>query len=171
MRSMLLALLVCAAPLPSQIRNVHDVGLTMDGGALTVIFGQACGAFTCAPFPAGPLTPTAANTRTRTVTVHGAPSSIYVLGLSQAPLATPCVVVPGIDNALMLGTPATILAFGVTSAGGPSTSAACRQGQGRFTLTVPGTVPPGSTFLLQALTMSASTGGPAFTVGLRATIR
>jgi len=162
---------VCSlATAQTNTTSVNDVGLTMDGGVLTVIFGQACGPFSCRPFPAGQVTPTTTNTRARTVTVHGAPNSVYVLGVSQAPLATPCTTVPGIGNALILGQPITLLAFGVTSAG-PLSTTACRQGQGRFVLNVPSTVPSGFTFLLQALAMSATTGGPAFTVALQGSVR
>jgi len=151
--------------------SVADVGLAIDGGVLTVSFGQACGPFSCRPFPAGQVGPTTTSTRARTVTVHGAPNSVYVLGVSQAPLATPCTTVPGIGNALILGQPITLLAFGVTSAGGPVSSTACRQGQGTFVLNVPNTVPSGFTFLLQALATSATTGGPAFTVALQGSVR
>jgi hypothetical protein len=161
---------LAAASLPAQTNtaSVNDVGLTMDGGLLTVIYGQACGPFTCTPFPAGPLG-TSANSRTRTITVHGAPTSFYVLAMSIAPPTSPCLRIPGIGNALILGLPATTLAFGITSAAVPSPSAACRQGQGRYVLTVPATAPAGIRIGLQALANS-ETRGLALTVALETRI-
>lgn len=163
-----LAAVTAATLLPAQTSTigVQDVGLTMDGGVLTVIYGQACGPFACAPLTAGTLSASTA-ARSRTVTVHGAPTSLFVLAMSQASIvAVPCTTIAGIGNALILSLPATTLAIGVTGAAVPNPSAACRQGQARYVLTVPATAPRNLRVLLQAVTMSAATGAPAFTVAL-----
>jgi hypothetical protein len=161
----------CAALLPAQTNtsSVQDVGLTMDGGVLTVIYGQACGPFSCAPFPAGTLSASTANSRSRTVTIHGAPASLFVLAMGQASIvAVPCTPIAGIGNALILPLPAATLAIGVTGAAVPNPSAACRQGTASYLLTVPANAPRNLRFLLQAVTISAATGAPAFTVALAA---
>lgn len=146
---------------PASAQNVNDAGLMMDGGVLTVIYGQDCGPFSCQPFQAGP-------------TAVGQPYNVYVFGTTQqffalaADLDTnvSCLSIPGIGNQLLLAQPVT-LAFGTI---GPVASIGlCQQGRGQYTLQFPPATPPGVGFILQALVMSQSQGIPAFTVGIRST--
>jgi hypothetical protein len=174
MRTSLLVLPLLVASLSAQVGSLRvvDVGLTMVPGSPTspVNFaGQVCGPFSCTPFPGDVLSPS--SSLVRTVRVHGEPNSLFVLFLSIGPLAQPCQVFPGIGNALIVGVPATTLAFGVTGPLQPSTSAACRQGVGTYQLTVPNVAPAAIVFRLQALAMSFSTQAPAFTVAIEATAR
>ncbi len=157
--------------LPAQIgtTSVNDVGLTMQIGlptSLSPVAGQACGPFTCTPFPSGSLTTTAASL-VRTVRVYGDANSLYVLAMSTGPIVQPCVPIPGIGNALILGAPMVVVAFGVTGPYLPSTSLACHQGVGTVQLTLPPVSPSVIPFRIQALTYSFLTQGPAFTVAIQ----
>jgi len=155
-----------AAALPAQGSVlVNDVGLTMDGGILTVIYGQGCGPFTCAPFIAGGV---GGGQPPRTVVVYGAPSQVYVLAIDVANSA-PCIPFPGIGNALILGVQPVTLAIGVLGPG--SLIAPCQQGRAGYQLAFPVGAPVGVQFELQALAMSASQNVPAFTIALQATIQ
>ena len=170
MRAPLCSFLLVAGLAAQNTASVDDVGLTMINATSTVsgIVGQACGPFTCTPFPGGNVT---AASLVRLVRVHGDANSLYVLLLSAAPVMVPCVTVPGIGNALIIGLPATTLAVGITGPYQPSTSVTCRQGIGSYLLTLPNVSPSVIPFRLQALTFSFTTQGPAFTVAIQATAR
>lgn len=154
--------------------SVNDVGLTMlsanSTGSVSAVVGQACGPFTCTPFRAPVPTPSTTPT-TRLVRVHGDASSLFVLFLSPAAVATPCVPINGIGNALLFGNPLHTVAVGVTGGYVPSTTVACRQGIGTYQLTLPPVAPAVIVFRMQALTFSFTTGGPAFTVPIEVTAR
>jgi hypothetical protein len=159
MRSLITALFATLAltSLPAQTAN--DVGLTMSGGILTVIYGHQCGTVSCTPMTGG----TVAANDTRTVTVYGNNGTPYILGIG---LPGVCFPFPGIANMLLLNGPLT-LAVGVTT-NGPSTST-CRVGPGRFTLNIPPNAPTGWSFRLQALATSF-TAGLAFTNAIEVTL-
>jgi hypothetical protein len=168
----LLACLLSFGPAAAQITaaGVHDVGLVMTTPtvlASTQAVGQACGPFTCTPFSAPSPAATPASS-TRTVRIFGDANSLWVLMMSTTPPAsTPCLPIPGIGNALILGQPIVVVGFGVTGPLLPNPTAACQQGVGTFQLTLPTPAPNILPFYLQALTMSHATGGPAFTVAVR----
>lgn len=155
-----------AATLPAQgSATVNDVGMTMDGGMLPVIFGQSCGPFTCTPLYAGPV---AAGQPGRTVIVYGAPNQPFALAIDLANSA-PCMPFPGIANSLILGVQPVTLAFGLIGGGilvGP-----CNQGRAWYGLSFPVGAPSGVQFELQALAMSASQNVPAFTIALQSSIQ
>ncbi|MBM4059811.1 MAG: hypothetical protein FJ265_01770 [Planctomycetes bacterium] len=160
-----LAAALAALPLAAQggTTAVQDVGLTLDGGMLTVIYGRDCGPFTCQPMFAGPV----GIGQQRIVSVYGAPSQVYVLAFSLASLTQPCILVPGIGNALILGHP-IVVAIGVTSPAMPGST--CQQGRANYPFTFPPTAPPGMPFEIQGLAISPSLGVPAFTIALRSQI-
>lgn len=143
-------------------QTVADVGLMMDGGILTVIYGQDCGPFTCQPFTAGP-------------TGAGQPHNVYVFGAPQQFFALAADVdtgqgclppIPGVGNRLLLAQPVT-LAFGfVGNVGGIGL---CQQGRGHYVLQLPSGTPPGVAYRLQAVAVSSSLGIPALTVAIRST--
>ena len=151
---------LAAAPLLAQ--SVQDVGLTMDGGLLTVIYGQACGPFSCTPRVAGNV----AAAQPRVVVVYGAPVQIYVLAIDLANSA-PCFAFPGIANSLVLGVQPFTLAIGILGPGG--VIGACQQGRAPYSLLFPLGTPSGVQFQLQALAMSPTQNVPAFTIALQAT--
>lgn len=151
------ATLLTVTPLAAQLVSVNDVGLTMDGGILPVIYGQSCGPFTCTPFQAGPV----GAGLPYNISVHGAPGQAFVLAIDLVPF--PCIAFPGIGNALLVAQPVT-LALGIAVA---NPTAACRQGRGVHVLQTPPATPPGIQFLLQGGAFSPSLGIPAFTVALQ----
>jgi hypothetical protein len=167
MRLTLLAVTL-AAVLPAQ-NTANDVGLTLQYGTATtpigVVVGQVCGPFTCTPF--GQNTPTTANSLVRTFRIYGDANSLYVLAMSTAPTMVPCVSIPGIANALVLGSPTVVLSFGITGPYLPSPSIACQQGVATYTMTLPPVAPAVVPFTVQALTYSHATGGPALSVAVR----
>lgn len=140
---------------------VNDVGLTMDGGMLTVIYGQSCGPFTCTPFVAGPV---GVGQPPRSVVVYGRPAQVYVLAIDLANGA-PCIPFPGIANALILGVQPITLAIGLLGPG--STITPCQQGRAAYLLSFPAGTPTSVPFQLQGLAMSPSQNVPAFTVALQ----
>lgn len=147
-------LLVCALAARPVFAQAIDVGLTMDGGVLPVIYGQDCGPVTCTPFVAG----TVGVNQPRNLIHYAAPQTLYVIGLG---LPAPCVAIPGIDNVLLLGGP-IVLDWGITSTP-PFVPLPCNLSQGiaNFALVLPPTVPIGVTFRLQSLGVSSS-GALAF---------
>jgi len=155
---------LAAAPLAAQASNVADVGLTMDGGILTVIYGQSCGPFSCTPWVAGPVAPG----QPRIVVVYGAPTQVYVLAIDLFS-SQPCLPIPGLGNALILSPQPITLAVGVTGPGNPTS--VCLQGRGAYSLSFPLGAPSGLPFQLQALAMSAAQNVPAFTIALQSTIQ
>lgn len=141
-------------------QSVNDVGLTMDGGILTVIYGQICGPVSCAPFPAGAVH---CNDR-RTLTHYGAMNTPYVVAIGM-PAA--CWQFPGIANQLLLLPPVTPLAIGVCAQ--PSPTSVCPQWFARIPLVVPPTGPIGFAFRLQSLGVG-NAGIPAFGPALDVTL-
>lgn len=164
-----LALTLSTAAAQGTSLGVADVGLVMQVGAstgtVTGTVGQRCGPFTCVPF--GSNAPVLSNALVRPVRIYGDANSLYVLAMSTAPAIAPCVPIPGIGNALILGQPAVAISIGVTGPYLPSTSLACRQGVATYQLALPPVSPAVIPFLLQAVTYSFSTQGPAFTVAVR----
>lgn len=152
---LLVAALPLAAAVPAQ--SASNVGLTMDGGMLTVLYGQACGAFTCQPFVAGPV----GAASPRNVYVYGAVQQPYVLAIGLTNTA-PCITIPGLANSLVLLGPIT-LQVGLTAA--PVLTSVCPQARDRYLLQFPAGTPVGVGFQLQALATSA-TQGPAFTIAI-----
>jgi hypothetical protein len=138
------------AALPAQ--GVTDVGLTLDGGALTVLYGQTCGAVACAPFPGA----TIGYGTTRTLTHYAALNSPFVLAMG---LPGPCFQFPGIANSVLLGAPIVTLAVGITNQ--PVLTAACRVAGVRYQLAMPPAGPIGLVVRFQSLGVSNS-GMPAF---------
>jgi hypothetical protein len=138
-----------------------DVGLTMDGGMLTVIFGQDCGTVPCTPFLAGPT----GGGQPRNLVHYGAAQTLYVIAIG---LPTPCIPIPGFDNALQLLDP-IVLDFGLTTSP-PFVPLPCGMSQGvaNFQLVLPATVPAGITFRIQSLGVSGS-GAFAFGPTLEST--
>jgi hypothetical protein len=126
-----------------------DVGLTMDGGMLTVIYGQECGPVPCTPFVAGSI----GAGQPRNLVHFGAPQALYVIAVG---LPTPCIAIPGFDNALQLLDP-IVLDFGLTTSP-PFVPLPCGMSQGiaNFQLVLPATVPTGITFRIQSLGVSMS---------------
>lgn len=145
-----LCALACLAPATAQ---TQDVGLTMDGGLLTVIYGQDCGPVGCTPFVAGPV----GVGTTRTVVHYGAPQSLYAVAIGTP---GPCLPVPGFDNAVLLQSP-IIFDWGLTSAP-PFVPTPCQQGLAPASFTIPASVPPGLVFRIQSLGQS---NGGAFAFG------
>lgn len=137
----------------------QDVGMTMDGGMLTVIYGQACGAVGCTPLTGGSI----AGGESRNLQLFGAPQTFYALGIGNP---SPCVAIPGIDNALLLQD-ITVLAAGLQSAP-PLVPLPCQQGTAGYTLTMPNAVPAGITFRLQLIGVSGG-GSLAFGPALEVT--
>lgn len=135
-----------------------DVGITLDGGLLTVLYGQNCGAFSCTPLYGGPI----AAGQPRQVAVYGDAGQLFVLAAALQPATAPCTNVPGLANALLLQQP-VVLALGVTTAW----PASCPAGRAVCPLVFPPGVPSGVQFTLQGLAASAAQGHFAFTVGLR----
>ncbi len=154
MRLSLPCLLLCALAARPACAQAIEVGLTMGGGVLPVIFGQDCGPVPCTPFVAGPV----GVNQPRILTHYGAPQTLYVIGLG---LPAPCAPIPGIDNALLLGGP-IVLDWGITTSP-PFVPLPCALSQGvaNFSLVLPPTVPIGITFRVQSLGVSNS-GALAF---------
>lgn len=152
-----LAAALLAAPVTAQ--QVADVGLMMDGGVLTVIYGQSCGPFTCQPFQAGP---TGAG-QPYNVYIFGAPLQFFALA-ADFPTGAACLPFPGVGNSLLLLNQPVTLAIGAIGAG--SFTSVCQQGRATYQLTFPLGTPPGVQFLLQGVAISATQNIPAFTVAI-----
>jgi hypothetical protein len=142
-----LASLFALALAPFAAAQATDVGLTMDGGMLTVIYGQSCGVVACTPMVAGPI----GIGQPRNLVHFGAPQSLYAIAVG---LPTPCVVIPGFDNALQLNGP-IILDSGITTSP-PFVPLPCNQGIANYSLVLPPNAPIGLTFHIQSLGVSIS---------------
>ncbi|MCA8974415.1 MAG: hypothetical protein KDC98_06820 [Planctomycetes bacterium] len=140
-------------------QTAADVGLTMSGGVLTVIYGQNCGTFTCQPFVAG----TTAAGQPYDVSVWGAPNQPFVLA-ADLPTGAPCIQIAGVANSLLLQNQPITLATGMIGSG--SAIGVCNQGRARYALQFPAGTPVGVQYLLQGVAMSASLRMPAFTVAI-----
>lgn len=147
MKNPLLSLL--AFPLLASLATAQatDVGLTMDGGMLTVIYGQDCGPVPCTPFTAGPI----GIGQPRNLVHYGAPQTLYAIAVG---LPTPCVAIPGFDNALQLFDPIIVDAGLTTSP--PFVPLPCPQGIANYQLVVPPIAPIGLVFHIQSLGVSNS---------------
>jgi hypothetical protein len=155
-----LASLLALTLAPFAAAQATDVGLTMDGGVLTVIYGQDCGPVPCTPFVAGPI----GIGQPRNLIHYGAPQTLYAIAVG---LPVPCVPIPGFDNALQLWDP-IILDFGITTSP-PFVPLPCPQGIANFQLVVPPSAPLGLTFHIQSLGVSNS-GAFAFGPTITTTI-
>lgn len=124
-----------------------DVGLTMDGGLLTVLYGQICGPVACTPFVGGAV----GAGQSRSLVHYGAPQSLYAIAIG---LPMPCVAIPGIDNVALLNNP-VFLDAGVTSAP-PFVPTPCQQGVPSAGLTIPANAPLGFVFRVQSFGVSNS---------------
>jgi hypothetical protein len=168
----LLALFAPLAVAPAQISTagVVDVGLTMQTMSpvlsATSIVGQVCGPFTCVPFSAPNATTTSLSS-TRRIRIYGDANSLWILGMSTTPVSTPCLPIPGFGNALILGQPLVVVAWGVTGPLLPGPTVACQQAVATYNLTLPPVAPQVLPFFLQAVVDSHATGTPAFTVAVR----
>lgn len=166
MRSIATAVLCSTVSLCAQ--SVQDVGLTLSPGVLTVIFGDICSPFGCAPFVAPSLGsgPLAGNE----VGVWGAAGSPFLLGISNAPQPL-CLPLPGIANSLLLDpASASLFALGVVPVQPPQ-PAACQAARANVPLPIPAGLPSGLQFRLQAIVTSPSTGQLAFTVAIDGTVQ
>jgi hypothetical protein len=140
-----LAPLFALALAPIAAAQATDVGLTMDGGMLTVIYGQSCGPVPCTPFQAGPI----GIGQPRNLIHYGAPQTLYAIAVG---LPMPCVAIPGIDNALQLNGP-IILDSGITTSP-PFVPLPCNQGVANYSLIVPPVAPIGLQFHIQSIGVS-----------------
>ena len=146
--ALVLVALSTAAPAAAQTGRADDVGLTMDGGVLTVIYGQVCGPFSCQPLPGG----TIGRGQPRTLVHYAAPVTPFAIA---AGLPGPCTPLGGFANALLLGPPVITLAVGVTSTP-PILTTPCDQGLGVTTVRVPSTAPAGLVLRFQSVGVSKS---------------
>ncbi|HZN38732.1 MAG TPA: hypothetical protein VFD82_08005 [Planctomycetota bacterium] len=157
----LLPCLLAGAIAGNVTAQYNEVGLTMDGGVLTVIYGQVCGPVTCQPFPGGTVGPG----QTRLLVHYSNPTSLYIIAIG---LQGPCLPVPGFGNVLLLDSP-VILSFGVTSTP-PFVPTGCNQGMDSYTLSIPPSAPLGFQFRVQSLGFS-NFGVLAFGPAIEATIQ
>lgn len=159
MKRFLLTLSMTAVTCSAVAAQSQDIGLWLDGGMLTVIYGQDCGPVGCAPMFGGTMT----GGEARNLTMLSAPQTLYALAIG-----TPggCVTVPGFDNAVLLQD-IIVLDFGLTSAP-PFVPYPCQQGLAGYTLQLPASFPAGIVFRLQSLGVSVANGvfgfGPAIEV-------
>ncbi|MCK5942931.1 MAG: hypothetical protein KAI24_13220 [Planctomycetes bacterium] len=132
--------------------QAQDIGLTMDGGLLTVVYGQDCGPVGCTPFVAGPV----GVGQTRTVMHYSAPQTLYAVAIG---FPGPCTQVPGFGNSLLLQSP-VVIGWGLTSSP-PFVPTTCQQGLASVSFTFPSGTPSGVPFRIQSFGQSLS-GGFAF---------
>jgi hypothetical protein len=159
MKSNLACLFLSSTLATAAAAQTQDVGLYMDGGLLTVLYGQECGPVNCTPFVSGPV----GAGETRSLTLFGAPVSFYAVALG---FPGACLSIPAFDNVLLLDSP-LILGFGLTSTP-PFVPTPCQQGLAVETLTIPVGTPPGIVFRVQSLGVSNS-GVWAFGPAIEAT--
>ena len=154
MRSLLITTLGCALLTGTTTAQATDIGLTMDGGVLTVIYGQDCGPVGCQIFPGGIV----GAGESRTLVHYSNHSSLFAIAIG---LPGPCTPLPGIENPLLLSSP-VILEFSITTTP-PFVPLPCNgnQGVGQATLSIPPGAPPGFVFRLQSLGISPSSGNLA----------
>ena len=155
LRTSVASLVVLALGLSPATAQEQDIGLTLDR------LGQICGTVTCAPIPVG----TIARGSTGTVFHYSAVVSPYVVAIG---LPGPCVVIPGLGNSLLLGSPIETLSVGTTSTP-PFVPTPCQQGVALLQLPIPAAAPVGFLFRLQSAGVSNS-GTIAFGPALEATI-
>jgi hypothetical protein len=154
------SLFVAAIALTGSCRaQAQDVGLWMSGGFLTVIWGQDCGPVGCAPLFGSFV----GRGETRSLTHLSAPQSLYAVAIG---FPGPCLAIPGIDNALLLGSP-VILGAGVTTSP-PFVPTPCQQGLASESFTIPPNAPAGVVFRVQSFGLSNS-GVWAFGPAIEAT--
>jgi hypothetical protein len=153
MRPIAVLAILAASPL----LRAQNVGLELHhGGPFVLVAGSACQPVTCAIGPGRVLNvPLGA---TFSAHVFGAPHQLFLLGVG-GPLA--CQAIPGLQNDLALGgitaVVSGILGPQIGTCTGPLASATL------FGITVPASLPAGSQFLFQALTVEPSTMSLAFT--------
>ncbi|HEX5052521.1 MAG TPA: hypothetical protein VFZ65_12160 [Planctomycetota bacterium] len=137
----------------------EDVGLTLGGPSINTPIGQICGPVPCQPLPGGGITRGA----TYYLTQNAAAFSPYAMAIGT-PTST-CMQIPGIANGLLLGTPTTIFAAGVT--GPPVPVFLCPRGVDTVQFVIPTSVPAGIGFHLQSVGVSWS-GELAFSPAIAA---
>lgn len=142
MNKPLLSALATASLATFAAAQAQDVGLTLDGGVATVIYGQACGPVGCTPFPGGPL----AAGQTRILTQYSAPSTLYAVAIGTP---GPCVQVPGFENDLLLANP-FVIDWGVMPSP-PFNPIPCQQTFLSVSLAIPAGAPPGIVVRLQSI--------------------
>jgi hypothetical protein len=134
--------------------QTNDVGLTMSGGVLPVIYGQVCGPVGCLPFPGGSVAPG----QSRSLTIYGRPASLFAVAIGLP--GQLCLPIPGIDNLLLLDINSlVVLSAGLTSSYLPLP---CFQGLAPASFTLPPNAPIGVVFRLQSFGQSTFGGGFAF---------
>jgi hypothetical protein len=152
-------LFAAALTTSTALAQATDVGMTMDGGMLTVIYGQDCGPVACTPFVGG----TVGIGQSRSVQVFAAPQSLYAVALG---FPGTCLAIPGIENSLLLSSP-VILNASITSAP-PFVPLPCQQGVSSESFTIPAAAPTGIVFRIQVFGQSNS-GAWAFGPTIEAT--
>lgn len=162
MRCHLLATVLFTAVLTAQ--TTVDIGLTIDSGALTVMYGQICGPVACQPLPG----PTIVAGTTRTLGQNAAPWTPFAIAVGL-PMSG-CTPVAGIANALLLGPPIIIFAVGVTGPPVPTIFGGCPRGVASVSLTVPPGAPSGLVFVLQSVGVDWS-GQLGFSDGIAAVLQ
>ena len=133
--------------------QVQDVGLTLDGGVLTVIYGQACGPVSCSPMVGGPI----AGGQARMLTQYSAPQTLYAVAVG---VPGACLPLPGFGNSLLLQNP-FVLSWGVMPTP-PFAPIPCQQTFFAVPLMLPAGTPAGIALRLQSVGVSPSTGQFAF---------
>ncbi len=159
----LLPTFLFAASLAAQ--TTSDIGLTIDSGGLTVLYGQICGPVPCQPLPG----PTIAAGTTRYVTQNAAAWSPFALALG-APPTSGCLQFAGIANGLLLDAPIVLFAVGVTGPPVPVAFGLCPRGVATVPLVVPIGAPSGFHFVLQSIGIDWS-GQLGFSNGIAAVVQ
>lgn len=147
-------------PLPAQ-----NVGLTAEvANTLPVVVGQTCGGWRCfnGPFGSPPASFQLGGGVPVRMVVHGTIGQPFFLALSDG---AGCQAVPGVRYPLTLAGTITTVGAGVIA--GPAAPNVCGGVAGRAGtwLTAPASLPAGTRFVFQALTIETSALGssPAFT--------
>ncbi len=142
------------------------IGLTLQAAPNLRPFGQTCGPFTCRPDQGFVFSGGRAQ-----IVAHGFPGTRFFIGISAA--RNRCLPLPGIAGALVLSPPAVIYAIGRIPPG--PFSGRCPEGQARIPLSIPKSLPLGSSFIIQSLGESqVSPLGPiflSFSSPIQATVR
>ena len=141
---LLIAALSLAASGVAQTTS-DDVGLTLGGASITTSIGQICG-----PVPCQALPGTGLSGGTTYYLVQDA-AAFAPFAIAFGAPTTQCVTVPGIANALTLGTPLAIFAGGVT--GPPVPVFPCPRGVATVPFTLPPNTPVGIAFHVQSVSV------------------
>lgn len=144
--------------------RAQGIGLELSEtvGPFPSTVGSVCVPVSCAITPQSTLTTLPGSSVN--VTVFGAPGQIYFLGVGTV---FTCQTIPSIQNQLAIG-----LGSPIVSVGGvlPSAGFVCSgtvAGTSIFGVSVPASLPSGSQFVFQALTVDAQSSSFAFTSPVR----